>query len=47
MDISSVRIPFPDLDCAHWLDACEPEDSNVTLVEDLEDQPAVLSSEEA
>lgn len=47
MDISSVRIPFPDLDCAHWLDACEPEDSNAILVEDLEDQSVVLSGEEA
>lgn len=28
MDISLARVPFADLDCIHWLDAQEPEQSS-------------------
>lgn len=47
MDISSIRIPFPDLDCGHWMDAAEPEDNDAVVVEALEDQPAPVTSEAA
>lgn len=39
--------PFPDLDCVHWLDACEPEDSDSPAEENLDEQHVSLLTSEA